>query len=689
MPNTYTTGLKLVKPGLNDAGWGTTVNDRLTDLVDQAVVGSVDVAVTSGGTTTLPTIADGTSSDARNMTLVITGSLTSVQTATVRVPATVTGIAKLYSVINSAGGTVTVETSGGASVAVPDGRSMLLRVTSAGVYEAVNYSASFTVGSTLFAPKFAPTGGTATGNGMYLPATNTLAWSTNGVEGMRLDASGNLGVGTTSPAYKLVVQDPSAATIQAFTSSSGNVGFIANTAAGGTAFLELTNAAGSNYIYGGSGGTQNISFAINGEKMRLDSSGNLGIGTSSPAYTLDVLKNVNTQVAVRISNSDSGTAASANFITSNGSVSGEFGIYGVNTTTAGALQASDTYIYTGVNVANKGITLMANAANGVIKFATGGLTERMRLDASGNLGLGVTPSAWTSGSSALQVGNVGYTALSQATGGDSNLTSNVYLSAASTWTAIASLGASRYQLDFGAHKWYTAPSGTAGNAITFTQAMTLDASGNLGVTGSVSAASMSLTTALPATSGGTGQSSYAVGDLLYASSTTALSKLTAGATNTILTISGGVPQWTSATAILQLLYPVGSVYLNATNATNPGTLLGFGTWVAFGAGRVPVGFDSTNVLFDTAEETGGSADAVVVSHTHTITDSGHSHTTTIPTSATGNSRQALYSTDNAGTTATITSSTATTGISVNTTGSSGTNANYQPYITVYMWKRTA
>jgi microcystin-dependent protein len=200
---------------------------------------------------------------------------------------------------------------------------------------------------------------------------------------------------------------------------------------------------------------------------------------------------------------------------------------------------------------------------------------------------------------------------------------------------------------------------------------------------------MSLTTALPATSGGTGQSSYAVGDLLYASSTTALSKLTAGATNTILTISGGVPQWTSATAILQLLYPVGSVYLNATNATNPGTLLGFGTWVAFGAGRVPVGFDSTNVLFDTAEETGGSADAVVVSHTHTITDPGHSHTTTIPTSATGNSRQALYSTDNAGTTATITSSTATTGISVNTTGSSGTNANYQPYITVYMWKRTA
>ena len=190
------------------------------------------------------------------------------------------------------------------------------------------------------------------------------------------------------------------------------------------------------------------------------------------------------------------------------------------------------------------------------------------------------------------------------------------------------------------------------------------------------------------TQGGTGQTSYTVGDILYASSTTALSKLPIGATNSILAVSGGIPQWSSATSIFQLFYPVGSIYINATNATNPGTLFGFGTWVAFGAGRVPVGFDSTNVLFDTAEETGGSADAVVVSHTHTITDPGHSHTTTIPNSATGNSRQALYSTD-AGVNTVITSSTATTGISVNTAGSSGTNANYQPYITVYMWKRTA
>lgn len=144
-------------------------------------------------------------------------------------------------------------------------------------------------------------------------------------------------------------------------------------------------------------------------------------------------------------------------------------------------------------------------------------------------------------------------------------------------------------------------------------------------------------------------------------------------------------------AAIALLYPVGSIYTNATNSTNPATLLGFGTWTAFGAGRVMVGFDSSNALFDAAEETGGSADAITVSHTHTatVTDPGHNHTylrpsTTLPQS--GSSTNCFVPSN-----ITDTTSTASTGISVSnsTTGSSGTNANYQPYITVYMWKRTA
>jgi hypothetical protein len=161
---------------------------------------------------------------------------------------------------------------------------------------------------------------------------------------------------------------------------------------------------------------------------------------------------------------------------------------------------------------------------------------------------------------------------------------------------------------------------------------------------------------------------------------------TAGTNNTALATTAFVQ------AAMAALHPVGSIYINATNSTNPATLLGFGTWTAFGAGRVPVGFDSTNALFDAAEETGGSADAITVSHTHTatstVTDPGHNHTANVFASG---GVYAAFS--NIAGPQTVTTSTATTGITVSTTnastGSSGTNANYQPYITVYMWKRTA
>ena len=69
---------------------------------------------------------------------------------------------------------------------------------------------------------------------------------------------------------------------------------------------------------------------------------------------------------------------------------------------------------------------------------------------------------------------------------------------------------------------------------------------------------------------------------------------------------------TGVTATIANAYPVGSIYINATNATNPGTLLGFGTWVAFATGRMLVAFDSSDGDYDTAEETGGSVGGGVV-----------------------------------------------------------------------------
>lgn len=174
-----------------------------------------------------------------------------------------------------------------------------------------------------------------------------------------------------------------------------------------------------------------------------------------------------------------------------------------------------------------------------------------------------------------------------------------------------------------------------------------------------------------------------------------------------------------ATAALQGLHPVGSIYMNATNATNPATLLGFGTWTAFGAGRVPVGFNAANPLFDTAEETGGSYDATLPSHTHTGTtgseNANHTHSGTTDGvgdhqhftqgDGGGASNTGLFGTNGGGPLGGQTSSAAgahthtfsTGGVSANhqhgfttaSSGSSATNANIQPYITVYMWKRTA
>lgn len=168
---------------------------------------------------------------------------------------------------------------------------------------------------------------------------------------------------------------------------------------------------------------------------------------------------------------------------------------------------------------------------------------------------------------------------------------------------------------------------------------------------------------------------------------------TASAGNNSTQISTTAYVDAAITAVKAALFPVGAIY-TAVVSTNPGTLLGFGTWTAFGAGRVMVGYDSSNALFDTAEETGGSADAITVSHTHTatstVTDSGHSHTL-ISSGALGGGGQPLAGQNTSS--GTFTTSTETTGItvatSISSTGSSGTNNNYQPYITVYMWKRTA
>ena len=137
---------------------------------------------------------------------------------------------------------------------------------------------------------------------------------------------------------------------------------------------------------------------------------------------------------------------------------------------------------------------------------------------------------------------------------------------------------------------------------------------------------------------------------------------------------------TGVTATISNAYPVGSIYMNCSNATNPGTLLGFGTWSAFGEGRVLIGIDSSDSDFDSAEETGGSK-------THTLTEAqlpSHRHQVGSHDSTAGFGGAAgnVEFVQDAGT---------GIGNAVNTsfTGSGQAHTIVQPYIVVYMWKRTA
>lgn len=177
-------------------------------------------------------------------------------------------------------------------------------------------------------------------------------------------------------------------------------------------------------------------------------------------------------------------------------------------------------------------------------------------------------------------------------------------------------------------------------------------------------------------------------------------------------------------------WPVGSVFIAAVS-TNPATLLGFGTWVAFGAGRMLVGLDAADPDFDTVEEVGGAkthtlTTAEMPSHTHvqdahthvqnshnhlqdahTHTQNAHSHTVTnVGSAATGSTANLTGTNDTSSTTATTANATATNQNTTATnqaatatnqnatatnqnTGGGGAHNNLPPYIVVYMHKRTA
>lgn len=157
-------------------------------------------------------------------------------------------------------------------------------------------------------------------------------------------------------------------------------------------------------------------------------------------------------------------------------------------------------------------------------------------------------------------------------------------------------------------------------------------------------------------------------------------------------------------AILNICYPIGSLKFSTSEA-NPSTYLG-GTWVAWGGGRVPVGVDSSNELFDTEEKTGGSANAVVVSHSHTQQQHNHGfyrsdlspaqYADTLVYGSFGSTKNRNRTTQAVGGAGDwyesqnwLTTHTERVAPTINSAGVSGANANLQPYITCYIWKRLA
>jgi len=239
-----------------------------------------------------------------------------------------------------------------------------------------------------------------------------------------------------------------------------------------------------NQLLGASGTATLASATITGDltvdtsTLKVDSANNrVGIGTASPGYLLDV------QAATAVAQILSTTGTNAAYL----QVSNTGGVFYLGReNSAGTSFASPAYsavLYAGgayplVTTVN-GSERYRIASDGVATWSNvGGVgSTAMTLNSTG-LGVGVTPSAWGGGGRAFEIGFIG-TGIQSRNNQYATWTQNAWYNASAQWVYGATGLASRYDQDAGTHKWFIAPSGTGGLSIGFTQAMTLDASGNL------------------------------------------------------------------------------------------------------------------------------------------------------------------------------------------------------------------
>ena len=327
-------------------------------------------------------------------------------------------------------------------------------------------------------------------------ASNML-FRTSSLTQMTLDQSGNLGLGVTPSAWgaTFVALQVTSGGSSLWSDGLQRLFLSANLYYDGTNRRYQTTGVATEYVQNGGAhqwftapsGTAGdpISFT---QAMTLDASGNLGIGTTLPSSKLDVNNGyiiAGTAASVNGSKILGGYYTSGNLATFGGEFSNGGPVigYGVwpSTSAAGAFVSATTinvqrgaYSILGANHIWYGGDVQTVAIDSAVTT-----TERMRLDSSGNLGLGVTPSAWL-GAGYIDFPGNGY--IGNASAYSSNTLStglNAYYATGAWRYKASSLAATRFDHSNGTFQWYTAPSGTAGDPISFTQAMTLDGSGNL------------------------------------------------------------------------------------------------------------------------------------------------------------------------------------------------------------------
>lgn len=158
-------------------------------------------------------------------------------------------------------------------------------------------------------------------------------------------------------------------------------------------------------------------------------------------------------------------------------------------------------------------------------------------------------------------------------------------------------------------------------------------------------------------------------------------------TNKTLSTGSVIDANVNVVEVLKKAYPIGSVYINASNATNPASLLGFGTWSAFGAGKVMVGLDAGDTSFDTVGETGGAK-----THTHRQGGPSSDSSGSGGGAISGPWNAVSFGRSSSGVTFSNYSQIVSSGIGTSKTVYpflTESTSSLQPYIVVYFWKRTA